>query len=447
MGRKKKKNKLSPTSNNDNDLSSSSESSSDDDCDNNSHENHLLRKTSSVSELKNKFLNLANRYENSSPSSNDQNPSVSIINEDMRPADINLKENSISSLTSTLNNLLNKNSSKIKRKDLICMKEALFAIQNLVINHLETVCPIELKKDVSDIKVAVSNPTTESAPLYSQIHNKLSSMQTSLASVNNNILKTSIVRSNLSDSNYDANKTIIITGVKDAKYLNSSSNIRSELSRHFYRIPIETAYFSAKGKIIVQFKEEDDAKKVISGWNESFFGGETKCQPPTNNFTGFAKDVPSDMTDEEIKNDLKMQFPHATAIRMKKGEKMLNCLKIQFTTIDDLTKSINSGIFLGKLHISISMFKSSGYEPTRCYKCQGFHKTVAHFCKKSQACGFCSESTHSYKDCPHKGDESKAKCVNCHKNHSSNHKLCKSYLEAKDKMKNSQLYFSNSHGK
>jgi hypothetical protein len=49
---------------------------------------------------------------------------------------------------------------------------------------------------------------------------------------------------------------------------------------------------------------------------------------------------------------------------------------------------------------------------TRCYHCQGFGHIAKH-CMSPKVCGYCSSTDHESKDCRHKGDAGKHKCINC----------------------------------
>jgi hypothetical protein len=49
---------------------------------------------------------------------------------------------------------------------------------------------------------------------------------------------------------------------------------------------------------------------------------------------------------------------------------------------------------------------------TRCYHCQGFGHIAKH-CMSPKVCGYCSSTDHESKDCRHKGDAGKHRCINC----------------------------------
>ena len=81
----------------------------------------------------------------------------------------------------------------------------------------------------------------------------------------------------------------------------------------------------------------------------------------------------------------------------------------------------------------------------RCNKCQGF----GHYfneCKHNVVCSFCSGS-HNSTDCRHTTDFSKHCCINCktnsfdHVNHATTSRVCKSYQNAQEKLKQSIPYF------
>lgn len=95
------------------------------------------------------------------------------------------------------------------------------------------------------------------------------------------------------------------------------------------------------------------------------------------------------------------------------------------------------------MHIHVKEFKSSSFEPTRCYKCQKFHHCVAKLCTNSPRCGHCASDTHIRENCPHINDISKAKCLNCDNSgpqpHSSHSKLCPKYIELKKKLSENMI--------
>ena len=163
-------------------------------------------------------------------------------------------------------------------------------------------------------------------------------------------------------------------------------------------------------------------------------------------YTGIGKFIDKNINDDELNKMITRQFKDSKSYRMKKDGNCLSSVKIIFANSSDLEKAKKDGLFINHMHCPVFEFvTNSSPEPTRCFKCQKFHKSVAKICTHDVACGHCS-GPHSLSDCEHKNDPNKMKCINCNEKHKSNDKNCPVYLKIKDKMMSSRIDISNNGG-
>ena len=142
--------------------------------------------------------------------------------------------------------------------------------------------------------------------------------------------------------------------------------------------------------------------------------------------------------------ELNEDFQNIKCYRLQKKGNKLNSVKMIFNSRSHLNKAIKEGIFLENHHCPVDELISNQHEPTRCYKCNKFHKSIARLCLNPVSCGYCSES-HKFTECHNKIDASKVKCSNYNEPHPANDKSCTTYLQAKEKLINSSVSFFNNH--
>lgn len=285
-----------------------------------------------------------------------------------------------------------------------------------------------LNENIEDVKTVLKSPTfshtcspTCSPSSYSEAISSVASSSTSPP------LKIYSKKSKL-----DPDNTFVISGVKNSEILKSGVKIRAEISKHFPRIKINKAFSSPTGKIYVQLSNSHDILNVLSTWKSNFLGDNTTCHKLGSNIIGIAKNVSREITDETLQSEIEKQFPDSTVHRMKKDNRPLNTIKITFNSNTQLSEAMKSGLNVEYLHLSVEEYQPQTSEPLRCFKCQQFHKCTSFICKNSPKCGYCASSDYKYSDCPHKSNESLAKCVNCNLNHPSNSKSCRIYLDKKE---------------
>lgn len=129
----------------------------------------------------------------------------------------------------------------------------------------------------------------------------------------------------------------------------------------------------------------------------------------------------------------------------EEGKKLRREMKIAFKTgvkdkqsnnvIIDVSKNARDIIIKkDRIYVGWNCCKVQDYlAVTRCYKCQGFGHTTKYCRSSNETCGHCSESNHSFKNCPNKAKP--AVCSNCKKQgRSSDHcvtsKECPAYSSA-----------------
>ena len=233
---------------------------------------------------------------------------------------------------------------------------------------------------------------------------------------------------------YDPNKTVVIGQIENRKFLRSTE-IKREISKVHNGVKIMKAYGTAKGKIVVQFENEDNAKQITENLNNNkIFGAESKAYRPLGNRNGIIKHVHRDITDNQIDEYLQQEYIGAKAMRLSKNGNILNTVKIQFASSEQLKIAMTKGLLIHPQFFQVLEFKSSAnVEPIQCYNCQKFHRTVAKFCENATKCSYCSEG-HESRNCLQKEMTANHKCANCNDNHSSNSKTCAIYLQSKDKL-------------
>ena len=238
---------------------------------------------------------------------------------------------------------------------------------------------------------------------------------------------------------YDAKKTVIIKGVKDKELVSSSQKIKSTLSKYFTAIPIEYAYLNKKGTVQFQFKSEDKANEVITGWKPAYFGGGTSVYSPATEKTyAVLRDVDKDIPDDEIKETLEKEYGPVACSRIKYGERPSFVVKVKFSTEADMKAAIDKGVILGNVKIYPEESYSRKARTFRCYNCQKFGH-IQTFCKNNPACDNCS-GKHPTRECT---TPEALKCANCELKHKSSSPDCPKFKSIQESRANSLYESSN----
>ena len=189
-------------------------------------------------------------------------------------------------------------------------------------------------------------------------------------------------------------------------------------------------------RYIVQFYKQDMIEKVIQNWDSSNLGSSKVRLPiksnPENrpNKLGFAKKVPLDISEDEIKTAISDNFPGATGARLKKGNKWLKTVKISFKDDGQLTRAVTGGLLFDSLSLCVLVEKgNSSIVYTQCFKCWRYGHITAH-CRSQVTCKKCT-GEHDHKDCT----SPEQKCRNCHLDHAADQwSSCDSFTVYKNKI-------------
>jgi Zinc knuckle len=198
------------------------------------------------------------------------------------------------------------------------------------------------------------------------------------------------------------------------------------VARQLRKAKIDFARIIAKGhsQILIRFSTKAAALELVN--NESFHQS-FKCtanisEPKLNGIRGVIHKVDTDMTEEEITEELKRSthFLVTKVTRINrtnvKGEKIpTNSVIIEFSGLV-LPRSV--GIYNVSRRVDVYVSK-----PTLCYNCQTYGH-IARQCNSSRpVCGYCSER-HNTADCTQQTDNAKPTCINCKGPHRPNSMEC-----------------------
>lgn len=157
-------------------------------------------------------------------------------------------------------------------------------------------------------------------------------------------------------------------------------------------------------------------------------------------------DVPVDMTDEEILNDVYKQnfeahgydydsFKDKFKILFKVGPRDQQTTQIIIEVENELRKIIQSS---GRLYLGWSSCKTvDHFIIIRCFKCQRFGHLAKECQSKTDVCSHCAEEGHSIKECLEK--EWSYRCSNCKQakvsyNHNVNDFACPKYTKERERL-------------
>ena len=206
-----------------------------------------------------------------------------------------------------------------------------------------------------------------------------------------------------------------------------SMAIKKEFAKYFPLKRLVYAFNTARGNVHLQFMSPEEASEVLNKWNENCFGEKTQIrkanQPERPLRAVLIRDVPTELSEQDIIDSIEETYPNSTAMRfVKKDRTPLGTVKIVFKSGQLHEKALNGGIFVDNIYYRTQKFIQTGIQIIRCFKCQKFGH-ISMNCKSDIACGHCTD-THKYKDCTMKHEA--PKCVNCSKAHTSDSTNCTS---------------------
>ena len=149
-----------------------------------------------------------------------------------------------------------------------------------------------------------------------------------------------------------------------------------------------------------------------------------KIRERTFGIKGLITGVPIEVTDDELKEELKSQKVVGVQ-RMKK----INKQDRVETPTQNVIITFNSDTLPERVHFCFLIFKVRTYIPQviRCFKCQHYGHGISQ-CRAKERCVRCGEE-HSFDNCTKKENP---KCVNCGGPHSAAYNGCKEAKKAKE---------------
>ena len=232
--------------------------------------------------------------------------------------------------------------------------------------------------------------------------------------------------------------TVIVLRVSDRKLVSNSSKIKQTFNQNFPDIAIRNAFLSKGGTVFIELKDKEAAKKVIENWKGHYFSsGNSKTGSSNSDISTICKllseknksiilkEIPTDITDEELTKEIGKQYPEAVAKRfVNRQKRKLTTVKIDFHTMEHQTKSLKDGVKIFQVLYREAEIYKHRQRIIQCFKCFRFGH-VARLCKdRTQLCRDCG-GDHHHERC----ESREKKCINCHQKHEATNPACRHYLE------------------
>ena len=172
---------------------------------------------------------------------------------------------------------------------------------------------------------------------------------------------------------------------------------------------------TAGGSYLIEFEDEKSAHEVETNWNEDHFNGNSGIvKPDEPNSTGIVKFVYNDMEEEELKDEIKQNYPGCIFDLFKRNDVFTGTIKVKFQNEGQLQNAVDNKFKIANRLYLVEPFK---HKPRviKCNVCQLLGH-VSRICrnKDKPVCGKCSCEGHESKDCTKGEDE--YKCFHCGKN-------------------------------
>lgn len=276
----------------------------------------------------------------------------------------------------------------------------------------------EMLQKIDQKVTSLARNTNKSNTSYSEIVKSTTSQSTSLSK------SVQPKRKVPTQVQYDPERTVIIDNIRDKSLVNTSANIKKNLSNYYPRTKFDVAFRTAKGKVQLQLRNKALADELIANWKPNYLGSNTKARKPITQHVGILRDCDVTLTDEEVLSDVERYYDGVKFERFKRKDGYIYPLgKLIFRSRDELEAAIDQGVPIGQMMCNVEEFVMKN-KPTRCYKCQAFNH-VAKWCNKDTKCGKCA-GKHEMKSC----NAPTYKCANCEEDHAAWDKNCREYLEA-----------------
>ena len=282
------------------------------------------------------------------------------------------------------------------------------------------------KVKIEELSKKLTDKPNNSAWNEKDIPNRLFNKQ-----LNTNLQKANILVEKLSNQNVASNpeqikekaeRTRIVMKPMDVNIKNSK-DIRKQLNKDFPGVVIRNARSTPGGSILIEFDDKESAAKVENEWKEELFGNNSGLiKYGKNRSAGIIRHVYVDSNENEIKEEIKSNYPDVTPELFKKNNRFTGTIKINCNNEETLQV-----ITAERMKIFNQRYMVEEYVPKRkvisCYRCQKFGH-ISKWCdpKNTPKCGKCSDRNHETRDC--EVNEENYKCAHCDQNHQTGDPNC-----------------------
>jgi hypothetical protein len=237
----------------------------------------------------------------------------------------------------------------------------------------------------------------------------------------------------------DPSMSVIIRNVSCRKITSHDSYLKSEFNKHFNRMKIKHCKKTRYGNIILELTSKEDIKTVLEKWDPLWFTANDEAKGTEvlrmndsrkNNpiSHGVIKHVIQELSNEDIEKELQREGLHnIQAKRFIKEGRLLNSVKLTFTSNQDFERALSHGINIGRLHFAVNRYRYI-QKPMQCHNCNKFGHP-SRWCKSTQKCEYCSSKNHDGNSCEHKDTAARYACSNCHGNHTAMSTTCPTYQQ------------------
>lgn len=186
-------------------------------------------------------------------------------------------------------------------------------------------------------------------------------------------------------------------------------------------------------KYIIQLTKPEMVDEVIKKWDPNNLG--SSCIRRISNerkqgrTVGFAKHVPKEIEEEELKTILSKKYPGSSCKRLHRNSKPLETVKVFFADATQLEAACSEGLWLEEYYFHVPVHaERPKVVYTQCFHCWRFGH-IAKRCQSAETCKCCSEN-HNHEECP---NDTK-KCRNCGlAHHADDWDSCKVFSKYKEK--------------
>ena len=278
-------------------------------------------------------------------------------------------------------------------------------------NHIETVIREVEKNILSKLETTKKDSNQIEGPYLTATMKKLEKQITE----NNKHVRNHI---NNSDESKQAKEneiklTRIVLKPLD-RDIKNSRDLREKLKEKFPEIHATFVRISAGGSFVFVFENEEGANEVQNNWSKDFFGGNSGIiKINDRNKVGIVKHVYCDYNEEEIAEEIEINYPGVKYEQFKREGKLTGMIKITFKDETELNDAIVNKFKLFNRKYPTEPFKSKP-RVIKCNTCQMFGH-VSRRCRNqaNPVCGKCTMQGHQTKDCQAK--ETEYKCFHCSK--------------------------------